>query len=248
LVDSPIDINSIGILDAIIITHEFSDHLHEETLLLLDDKIPILATKSAISRIKKNRILRKRNLIEIPMSNKGIQLLEYANIRIGMISATGIFDYVHNALVIVPKKNCHVNTDGINESDILLCDKDNGTNNTDTDIEGGIVYSPHGFFLNNNAILKDLQKYQIDLLIITMAEYYLPFYVGGTVNLGLQQAVAIVDALKPKVVVDTHSEKKKSSGIIPFLAKPVYPSIQEIKQKIPNFHDLQGTEEHNIVV
>jgi L-ascorbate metabolism protein UlaG (beta-lactamase superfamily) len=47
-------IENIGKIDAIIISHEFSDHCHEETLLLFDDNIPILATKSAINRLKKN--------------------------------------------------------------------------------------------------------------------------------------------------------------------------------------------------
>ena len=245
MVEATIDIDNIGVIDAIIITHEFSDHLHEETLLLLDATIPILATKSAIGRLKQNKVLSKRNMIEIPASNKGVQILDYNNTGIGIISATGAFDYVHNALLIVPKTSANE----INESDILLCDKDNGTIDADTNTaRGGVVYSPHGFFLNKrDAILKDLESYKIDVLIITMTEYYLPFYVGGTVNLGIQHAANVVDFLKPKVVINCHSEKKRASGIIPLLAKPIYPSIEEIKEKIPNYFDLKRTDEYSIV-
>ena len=239
LVEPAISIDKIGNIDAIIITHEFSDHLHEETLLLLDDKIPILATKSAIKRLKKNRLLCKRYIIEIPSSNKSIQLTLFDDsIRIGLISASGLLDFVHNALLIFPNDN----TNGVDERDILLTENDNNTRKSDRK-GAGICYCPHGFVLNENDVLtKEISNYKFDLLIVTMTEYYLPFYVGGTVNLGLLAAAALTNVLKPQFVVNCHSEKKKASGIIPFLARPIYPSDKEIKEKINSYIELNGYE------
>ena len=241
LVEPAISIDKIGNIDAIIITHEFSDHLHEETLLLLDDKIPILATKSAIKRLKKNRLLCKRYIIEIPSSNQSIQLILFDDsIRIGLICASGLLDFVHNALLIFPNDN----TNGVDERDILLNEKDSTNTKTKSDIKGGgICYCPHGFVLNENGVLtKEISNYKFDLLIVTMTEYYLPFYVGGTVNLGLEAAAALTNVLKPQFVVNCHSEKKISSGMIPRLAKPIYPTNKEIKEKINSYIELNGYE------
>lgn len=241
LVEPTISIDNIGHVDAIIISHEFSDHLHEETLLSIDDKIPILATKNAIQRLKKNRLLSKRKISEIPSSNKCVQLMLFDDsIKIGLISASGLFDFVHNALLIFPNDN----TNGINETDILITEKDSDSNIKSNIKGGGICYCPHGFVLNeNNVIAKEINN-KIDLLIVSMTEYYLPFFVGGTVNLGLSAAAALTNVLKPRYVVDCHSEKKKSNGLIPFLAKPVYRSNQEIKEKINVYIELNGYEEY----
>lgn len=239
LVEPTISIDKISNIDAIIISHEFSDHLHEETLLLLDDKIPILATKSAIKRLKKNRLLCKRYIIEIPSSNQSIQLILFDDsIRIGLISSSGLLDFVHNALLIFPNDD----TNGVNERDILLTEKDS-SNTKKSDIKGGICYCPHGFVLNENGVLtKEISNYKFDLLLVTMTEYYLPFYVGGTVNLGLEAAAALTNVLKPQFVVNCHSEKKMSSGMISRLAKPIYPSKKEIKEKINSYIELNGYE------
>lgn len=241
LVDSCMSIENIGKIDAIIISHEFSDHCHEETLLLFDDNIPILATKSAINRLKKNSILRKRSLIEIPISKSNkpnITFLDYNDIKITLISASGFFDYVHNALVIIPNKSKLINeNECIDEKDVFLkLDKTLMNNVTG----GGILYSPHGFFINNLSptIRKELIDYKLDILLITMTEYQLPLILGGTVNLGLKRAKDANDVINAKICIDIHSEKKKSSGLIPFLARPIYPSKDEIKKYINNFKDI----------
>jgi len=241
LVEPAISIENLGHIDAIIISHEFSDHLHEETLLLLDDKIPILATKSGIKRLKKNRLLSKRNITEIPSSNKSLHLIVFDNIKIGLISASGLFDFVHNALVMFPNDSTN---NGIDGGDILFTEKDSSNTNILVG-GGGICYCPHGFVLNeNDVITKEMNCYKFDLLIVTMTEYYLPFYVGGTVNLGLMAAATLTNVLKPQFVVNCHSEKKKSVGIIPFLAKPIYSSNKEIKEKINSYIELNDYEEY----
>ena len=249
LIEPSISIDKIGKVDAIIISHEFSDHCHEKTLLLLDENIPILSTKSAINRLKRNSILKNRTLIEIPTTNckkNKINFLDYNDIKISLICASGIFDYVHNALIIIPNySNIKNENEGIDEKDVFLTN--NSSTNTDNDDDktmknstGGLLYSPHGIFISDfsSSIIKDLVDYKLDILLITMTEYKLPLILGGTVNLGLIKAKNVSDIIKSKVVIDCHSEKKKASGIIPFISRPVYPSKEEIKKWINNFLDI----------
>ena len=63
----------------------------------------------------------------------------------------------------------------------------------------------------------------IDILMCTLAEYRLPFFLGGTINLGLEAACALAAACAPRVIVDTHSEQKPATGLVPRIAATVYP-------------------------
>jgi hypothetical protein len=47
----------------------------------------------------------------------------------------------------------------------------------------------------------------------------LPFYLGGTVNLGLESTLALAKKLSVKTIVSTHDEQKKQEGLVARLSK-----------------------------
>ena len=94
-----------------------------------------------------------------------------------------------------------------------------------------IVYSPHGFALTDKQLgaLKDLD---IRLLITSFSTFKLPFFLGGAVNPGKENAMALVRSLNPDKVMHTHDENKHAKGLIKRIAKTKYPDFSEIGKEL----------------
>ncbi len=83
-------------------------------------------------------------------------------------------------------------------------------------IEGKtILYAPHGV-----SALQGIPP--VDVLITTTTTYKLPFFLGGTVNLGLKEAKAVLAKTGAKWVLTTHDQQKESKGLVGLFARPVY--------------------------
>jgi len=93
--------------------------------------------------------------------------------------------------------------------------------------EKTILYAPHG--------LKGLRKMKderIDLLMSTTTTYQLPIVLGGTVNLGLDNAARIVQKFKPTYFVPSHDEEKHAKGMVSKLAHATYVSAEEMQKAL----------------
>ena len=80
------------------------------------------------------------------------------------------------------------------------------------DAETSMVYAPHG-------TRKIQEGISCSVLISTVTTYHLPFYLGGTVNLGLESTLALAKKLSVKTIVSTHDEQKKQEGLVARLSK-----------------------------
>ena len=213
---APVSINRLpGRLDAIVISMPFSDHCHEETIALLPPDVVIFAAPAARARLLQDAQLAKRQICEI-----GHRTQICPGLRATFVPTSGILDFTHSALVL------HY---------------------------GGskILYAPHGLHdlsglsplhpglqtrqgKGGRVVVAPKRKpaepiYEHWLLcLLTASRYAIPWYLGGTVNLGLQAACSVIRDLQPRYVVDTHSEQKHTSGLVPLLATPEYPSHREI--------------------
>jgi len=86
-----------------------------------------------------------------------------------------------------------------------------------------IVYAPHGF--------KSLNKYvTADVLITSCSTYHLPWYLGGTINLGINKALSMAELLSTSIILSTHDEQKIGKGIVEKIAKKI--PVQENKKII----------------
>lgn len=80
--------------------------------------------------------------------------------------------------------------------------------------EGTILFAPHG------AKRRDLPK--ADVLVTTTTRYHLPFWLGGTVNLGIKNAELLYEQSGAKFFLSTHDEQKLGKGFVEKLAKKNY--------------------------
>lgn len=80
--------------------------------------------------------------------------------------------------------------------------------------EGKILFAPHG------AKTKEIPK--VDVLFTTTTRYHLPFWLGGTVNLGIKQAEWLYTECEAKLFLSTHDERKVGKGLVEKLAVKDY--------------------------
>lgn len=97
--------------------------------------------------------------------------------------------------------------------------------------EKAVVYFPHGFFLTE-AQIEMLHPYKIELLITSFSLFQLPFFLGGAVNPGKENALSLIQALNPKKVVHTHDENKHAKGLVKKIAKVIYPNPEALKKEL----------------
>lgn len=104
-----------------------------------------------------------------------------------------------------------------------------------------IFYAPHGFVPNAKQVAV-LKQYPIHVLITTISEYHLPFFLGGTVNLGLGVLQKLAQILKPKHIISTHDEQKHAKGLVPKIARTFYPTATMVLEKQANFVAVEDYE------
>ena len=90
-------------------------------------------------------------------------------------------------------------------------------------LEGkSLLYAPHG-------VSAKQELPAVDVLITTTTTYKLPFFLGGTVNLGLKEAKAVLAKTGAKLVLTTHDQQKESKGFVGLFARPIYERDEAFK-------------------
>lgn len=201
--------SSILECDAIIISLQFSDHCHEDTILLFPDNVPIFGSAAAIDRLRKHPILRRRSLCVIS---------DYASpttigfVQLFTIPTSGLLDFTHGGLVF--QQNVGRRAPALKPPQSEY-----------------IVYAPHGLICRGETekVLRGLRG-SCRCLMITCSLYCPPLLLGGAVNLGLEPTLPIVELVSPHNIIDCHSEQKLTSGLIPFLSQTNYPTTPAVEK------------------
>jgi hypothetical protein len=76
---------------------------------------------------------------------------------------------------------------------------------------GKLLYVPHGAKLKKGCAA--------DVVIASTLRYELPFFLGGTINLGLKVAVDLKESVGAQHLLCTHAEQKRAEGLVAVLAK-----------------------------
>jgi len=79
---------------------------------------------------------------------------------------------------------------------------------------GKLLYAPHG------SRAKSIPS--VDVLIATTTNYTLPFFLGGTINLGIHKAMQLLQTTQAKKLITTHDEQKVGKGLVEKMAKKHY--------------------------
>jgi L-ascorbate metabolism protein UlaG (beta-lactamase superfamily) len=84
-----------------------------------------------------------------------------------------------------------------------------------------MCYAPHG-------TRQIAPSKKANLLLTTVTTYHLPFFLGGTVNLGLEKARLLGKKLQVQSIISTHDEAKIQKGIVATLSQRTFSNTQEI--------------------
>lgn len=104
--------------------------------------------------------------------------------------------------------------------------------------EGSVLIAPHGY--RNRSLLRAMRPAMARpcTVLAPSLQYRLPFFLGGTVNLGLKNAYHLCQDVHAHAYVETHSSDKPASGVARALARIRRPSHEEVKSVIAITQEL----------
>lgn len=201
-----------AVIDAVAISHEFTDHCHKATLTELKATVPIFAPEPAAGLIRSWKHFDK--VITIPDVSKDKPWEEIPgdslpdHIRIARVTTPNNPQYYHSALVIA--------FDG-----------------------EAVIYSPHGV---NPADLDKLDNTGLKTLALLHGMHDVRLFPVKQLNLGGLNAMRAVKACKAKYWITTHDEVKEAHGLIaPFLRRKKW-TVDEALAKMDDVHDHEFVE------
>ena len=209
-------------IDAILISHPFTDHCHPGTLKDCPSRIPILVTsdaKPALESLLGGRkklenekraiyVLDKADHHEAPaFSNKQCTRILPCNVEILQILPRERFSMLSGAASIAWTKL---------HGGILvlwkppLCDISTQTKTH------SMIYTPHGIGVKSIPKWLSGKDMFSGAILTSLDKIVLPSWLSGVVNLGLSSALDLIkqDVYTPKYILATHEERKEAKGIV----------------------------------
>jgi hypothetical protein len=101
-----------------------------------------------------------------------------------------------------------------------------------------VLIAPHGY--RNRSLLRALRATMARpcTVLAPSLQYKLPFFLGGTVNLGLKNAYHLCQDVHAHAYVETHSSDKPATGVARALARMNRPDFQQVKSVIAITQEL----------
>lgn len=204
-------------IDAVAISHEFTDHCHEVTLKELPKGTPVVATEKAAELIKSWKYFDK--VITTPGFSssttdwqKDLSIAPLPSwLGIGRVITEGNALYYHSAVIIAFKQSLPEGSPG---NDISA---------------GAVVYSPHGIKASD---LDSVKQRDINILALLHGLHDVKIWMTKQLNLGALNGLEAVRASGAKYWIATHDEVKKGGGFIaPLLRRTTYTVADAVKNE-----------------
>ena len=222
--DSLSDINEelgASVIDAIVISHEFTDHCHMETLLEAHSDVTIFASPEAARLIRSWNHF--RTIREMPVfAGRGSDWRKISMpplprwVGISRLQSDGDFVYYHSAVLVsfLPFRSSSAvsnNTkDGTDTGDPAEC----------------VIYTPHG--IHPDAVSPVAAAFPpLRPLAFCHGLHDVRLSKAQQLNLGGHNGLAVQRILKAKYWVATHDEIKKGGGIVAWFLRRKIISLKE---------------------
>jgi hypothetical protein len=214
-------------IDAIAISHEFTDHCHKETLLACDPSTPVIASTKAAALVKGWKHF--NNVIETPgftgdwttiasLDANGQSVLPDW-LKIGRVVTKSDALYYHSAVLIAFQL-------GDSQSPIE-----------------SVIYTPHGIHAKSLVSLTESSP-PIKTLALLHGLHDVSIDWGQQLNLGAHNGLAAQQALGAKYWVGTHDEVKKGGGVVSWFLRR---KVISVKQALEQLGEGKMAEETNFV-
>jgi len=206
-----------GSVDLIAISHEFTDHMHQGTLLSLPTSIPVIASTKAATIIRSWKHFVQ--VLDLPVFNGNWQescieplpsWVGLSRIQEGGGKAYGGLElHYHSGILVV-----FSGSQGMEIAEALL-------------------YTPHGLTASTGQpILDAMPRIHVLALLHGLSDISLP---KAQLNMGAHNGLKVFRALKARYWIGTHDEVKKGGGIVSWFLrrKPI---------TLKNALDLEGSD------
>lgn len=212
--------DSESLIDAVVVSHEFTDHMHKETLLEIPSSVLVLASTKAASKIQSWNHFGL--VVEIPIfeghwarprmdhlpSWLGITRLAYAGRDLL---------YYHSAVMISFSPHQNANAEAI-------------------------IYTPHGVSPRDVKVLEDVTP-KIRTLALLHGLHDIKLPAGGQLNLGAHNGLKVQRLLGAKYWIGTHDEVKKGGGLVSWFLNRQVISLEDAieMEREQNGEEINGT-------
>lgn len=196
--------NQSSFIDAVAISHEFTDHCHKATLLELPKNTPVYAAAAAAKIIKGWDHF--STTVTLPALDQGVH---WSKLTVGPLPK-----WIAIGRVTTPRNNLHFHS-----AVLLAFSRDHTPDSRDSRAEA-IIYSPHGI---SDQSLIHLGSSRIDTLALLHGVDDIQIWKAKQLNLGALNGIRAVGVTGAKYWIATHDEDKTSAGIIaPLLKRTTY--------------------------
>jgi len=222
--------SSGSFVDVVVISHEFTDHCHKETLLEVDKNVPVIATTKAAALIKSWKHFRQ--VLETPPF--GPKELDWRVtsvaplpdwLGISRLVSGGDAFYYHSAVMIA------FDNGGVGR------DSNRTANGNPTEKEGGpetaaeaIIYTPHGIHHESLAMIPQASP-PLQTLAFLHGLHDVSIDWGQQLNLGAHNGLKAQRLLNARYWVATHDEVKKGGGMVGWFLRRKVISIGDALEK-----------------
>jgi hypothetical protein len=210
-------------INAIIISHEFSDHCHEQTLRSFSATIPVFATNNASKRIRRWNYF--QHVFDIPLlddrpENFTLSMLSRQQPQLNMPNTINVGYIPEKGFMALPSLH------GATCISFLV-------NNQQWH---SLLYIPHGCKQNSICDWLDQQSnVNVSILLQGFNRVYNPIWLGGLLNYGCNEAAKLAVAVKARYWIPTHDEDKVASGLVSKFLKRDYSTITNAQIQLDKY-------------
>jgi len=196
-------------IDAVAISHEFTDHCHRATLIQLPPTTLIIAPPSAVKLIKSWNYFNLSNVVTAPALTQACG--EWPESRspllpswISIMRLTSTFDDFHSALLVA------FHTSSFNSEPVEA-----------------VIYTPHGVNIKHLRVLSST-KPPIQTVALLHGLHDIELGVFKQLNLGARNGLRAQRLCAAKYWIGTHDEEKTAKGVVAKLLKRKRLSVEEV--------------------
>jgi hypothetical protein len=210
-------------LDAIVISHEFTDHCHKPTLLECHPSIPVIATTKAATLIKGWKHF--DHVIETPpfetdwrdcSKTIGAEIDNWPEwVSVARVVTKSDKFYYHSAVMVL------FNLSGSNQE------------------AEAVIYTPHGIHPESLGSLTKASP-TISTLALLHGLHDVSIDWGQQLNLGAHNGLAAQKALGAKWWIGTHDEDKKGGGVVSWFLRRNKIPLQDAMAKVADDEGGKG--------
>ena len=208
-------------IDAVLVSHEFTDHCNQGTLLELDPDTPVFANKAAANTIRSwCHFTVVKDIPQLPTTAPDWRMFSVPPLPswLGIFRVAQYLDLSNTHTAVVICFNLHTEHNG---SPRLELPGDGSAE--------AVIYTGHGLRYENLEFLSHVPPIRPILLIHGLAEVFIGWL--GQINLGAINGLECREKCAAKYWVATHDEVKCGKGLIKYLLRHNLLTLGEAIQK-----------------